>query len=75
MDFKRDEKKKACTWAELILKVNALGFSRQLDIQKKKIKDFNSFSLGLLFFDNSRRKGVFPLVSMLSCRTNIPRIK
>lgn len=51
VEFKRDEKKKkqACTWAELILKVNVLGFSRHLDIQKEKNTDFNSFHLDSCF--------------------------
>lgn len=79
VDFNRDEgktktktKKQACTWAELTLKVYVLGFSRQLDIQQKKNTDSNSFALDS---NNSHRKGVVPLVSMLPCMTIIPRIK
>lgn len=54
------KKKQAWTWAELILNINVLDFSRQLDIQKKKIKDFNSFSFGLLFLAIPVKRVCFP---------------
>lgn len=64
--FNGDERQD-CTWAQLMLKVRALGFSKCLDTHKKKKSTVHHHLFWSFVMDNTRWKGYMPIKLKSAC--------
>lgn len=66
MGFNGDERQ-GCTWAQLMLKVRALGFSKWLDTHKKKKSRVHHHQFWSFVLDNTHWKGYTPIKLKSAC--------